>query len=908
MPKSILKSKNLIVFFLTLFLQFTAIAQKKEEIKISGTYRNIGLITFLNEIEKKYSIVFYYDPSWFQNDTINLFFNNTPLTEALQRAIKSKSVVQVQDSYFVFLPNEEIAILNGQKNIEESVELGTRIIGNPIEAGKFNKVLIKGVVSDGKNGEPLIGSTIQIENTNIANVTNTQGQYLLSVSPGVYNLIISNVGYERTIQKVKVISNGELNIELFEKATKINEIVVYAQKADRNVRSSQMSIVELDSKSIKQLPAIIGEKDIVKSFTMMPGVKSVGEFGSGINIRGGSVDQNLFLLEGAPLFNTSHVFGLISVINPDAVNNVTLYKGNIPANFGERVSSVMDIQLKDNNPKVFGASGGIGIYYSRLMCEIPLYKENLSIKIGARTSYSNWILRQLNDYNLRNSKIGFYDFNSVLNWSFDKNRIIAMVYMSNDDFNYANEFNYMYRNSLGSISWNHYITRDMTTSLAYSFSQYKMTEDSLITENEQSRMFSEVNSHSVKFNISSRINNSQTLDAGINGIYYLILPGEKTPLNNQSIIKPISLNNEKALEDALYINDKWDINNIFSINAGLRYSLYSKLGPGITYFYQPGRTKLPDTKTDSTKYGNNKIMQQYHGLEPRFALKIQLENSSSVKLSYNRNYQYISLISNTAVPNPNDIWKLDDKYINPIECNHFALGYYKNFDQNKIETSVELYYKSLKNLVEYKNGAQLVMNPTLETELIEADGRNYGIELYIKKNSGEVDGWISYTYSRSLKKTNSSYPEEIINNNQYYPSSFDKPHELTLMATWHINRRIRFAGNFDFSTGRAITVPLLQYSIFGQQVLQYSDRNIYRLPDYHRLDLSLSVDENLRIKKQWKGSWTLSVINVYARKNIYSIYYVKETPSAENNYNNYALYKLIIIGIPLVSLTYNFIF
>jgi outer membrane receptor protein involved in Fe transport len=301
-------------------------------------------------------------------------------------------------------------------------------------------------------------------------------------------------------------------------------------------------------------------------------------------------------------------------------------------------------------------------------------------------------------------------------------------------------------------------------------------------------------------------------------------------------------------------------------------------------------------------------MQFYNDIEPRIAFKIQLEKSSSVKLSYNRNKQYVSLISNTAVPNPNDIWKLADKYVKPIDCSHYAIGLFKNFDQNKIETSVEIYYKSLKNLVEYKNGAHLVMNPIIETALINADGKNYGIEFFVKKNSGELDGWLSYTYSRSLKKTNSPFPEEIINNNQYYPSAFDKPHELTLMLTWHINRRVRLAGNFDYSTGRAITIPENRYYIDGIPVVQFSDRNIYRLPDYHRLDLSLSVDENLRLRKQWKGSWTFSIINVYGHKNIYSVYYVDEHPSAANNYRTASLYKLIIIGIPLVSLTYNFMF
>jgi hypothetical protein len=389
---------------------------------------------------------------------------------------------------------------------------------------------------------------------------------------------------------------------------------------------------------------------------------------------------------------------------------------------------------------------------------------------------------------------------------------------------------------------------------------------------------------------------------------YNILPGKQTPLNQKSIIPAAELSHDRAIENAIYFNDKWEINNIFSLNAGLRYSVYSKIGPGLVFNYQQGRTKLPVTKTDSIYYGNNSIIQIYNHIEPRVAFKVQVNETSSVKLSYNRNNQYISLISNTSVSSPDDIWKLSDKYVKPIDCSHYALGYYNNFKQNMIETSVEVYYKSLKDLVEYKNGAKLVMNRNIETELIDANGKNYGIELFIKKNAGEIDGWISYTYSRSLKQTIGMYPDEKVNNNQYYPSSFDKPHDITLVGTWHINRRMRLASNFNYSTGRSITLPELKYDFYGQTVLQYSDRNKYRLPAYHRLDLSFSVDESLRIKKKWKGSWTFSILNVYARKNAYSVYYKKETPTADNNYQTFNLYKLYIIGIPLPTFTYNFIF
>jgi hypothetical protein len=568
----------------------------------------------------------------------------------------------------------------------------------------------------------------------------------------------------------------------------------------------------------------------------------------------------------------------------------------------------MDIQLKDNVPESFSASGGIGLFNSRLLCEIPIIKQKLSLKLGGRTTYSDWLLKRMKDKDLKSSEANFYDFSSIVTWNFGKNRILATVYASNDNFKYSNYFIYNYKNNLGSVSWNYYASRNLTSSLIYSYCHYNLTKESLFESNEQSKLFSEVKYQSLKYNLMYSPNNSHVFDAGVNGILYNTMPGKLNPLDTNSVIKPVKIDEERALEGAVFLNDKWEINERYSINAGLRYSVYAKIGPGTTFNYPSGRTKIAGVNTDTTEYGNNQIMQYYNGIEPRIAVKMQIDKLSSLKLSYNRNKQYISLISNTAVSNPNDFWKLSDKYIKPINCNHYAFGYYRNFNQNKIETSVELYYKTLKNLVEYKNSAKLALNPVIETALTDAVGKNYGVELYVKKNSGKLDGWISYTFSRSLKKTSSVYYEEKINDNKYYPSTYDKPNEVTLLLTYHINRRVRVAGNFDYSNGRVTTLPVGKYYVNGISVVQFAQRNSYRLPDYHRLDLSLSVDENLRKRKQYKGSWTLSFINVYGRKNIYSVYFANEKPTPQNHYQTAALYKLYIIGIPLVNLTYNFMF
>jgi hypothetical protein len=879
------------------------------------------LIGFFHDIEEKYPVKFYFKNEWFIDDSISLSLDNTPLTRALDRITDAKPFIYqiVQGNMVVFMPKEDVAMLLGQMiDMDQGFDLNIISVGNPNEAGKFKKVELKGKVKDGKSGEPLIGANLQIEKTTQGCVSNVSGNYSLIVAPGIYNLIVTSIGYEKAIYKVKIISNGSLDFELFEKSLKIDEIAIYAQRPDKNVRSSQMSLVEMDAKSIKQLPSLTGEKDILKSFTMMPGVKSVGEFGSGINVRGGGEDQNLYLIEGAPIYNTSHVFGLMSVINPDIVNNVTLYKGHIPANYGERVSSVMDIQVKDNNCKVLRAKGGIGLYNSRLMFEGPITNENLTFKIGGRTSYSDWLLKRIPDYYLQNSSASFYDINAFLNWNFKNNRITVFAYNSQDKFNYAHQQAYNYGNTLGSVNWSHFFNQNLSSLLTLAYSQYDASKDELQSVFEKSRIASQIKYASVKYNVKYNGINHHTIDGGLQVIRYQVQPGKKSPLDSSSLIPIQSLSSQRAIEDALYVNDLFDINEHFAINAGLRFSGYYLLGPQTILDYKKGYGLSPITVSDSVIYKKNNIVQSYYGIEPRLSFKIQFNERNSVKLSYNRNDQYISLISYSSISTPNDVWKLSDTYMKPIISDQYAIGYYRNFKNNIIETSIEVYYKKLSNLTEYKNDANIEMNEHLETELINASGKNYGVELLLKKNKGKLDGWISYTYSRSLKKTNGYFPEEKINNNTYYPSSYDKPHDLTITGTYHINRRWRFAGNFSYSTGRAVTLPEIKYTVpndmysiyktISNEIIYYSDRNKYRLPDYHRLDLSLSMDESLRIRKKWKGSWTFSVLNVYARKNAYSVFYKKEEPTKSNNYNTFSLYKLYLIGQPLPTLTYNFIF
>lgn len=880
---STLPNKRL-VFFLFVLAPSLLWCQQPESLRISERFLQVPMISALNQIEAKYQVMFYYKEEWFRNDTLNVVITNNTLEESVKRILNGKPYIYriINDSNVVFLPKEKAAAFLGQMtdySVEASSDRNVILIGDEEDAGKLKTAVLSGQVTDGKTNDPVTGATIQVNNLPQGAVSNVQGNYKLMLTPGSYTLSVSCVGYEQCEYKVRIVGNGVLNIVLIDKTVTLNEVIVYGERVDRNITSHQMSIIKLDVKRLKQLPVVAGGKDILKGLTAMPGVKSVGEFSSGINVRGGGEDQNLYLVNGTPLFNTSHIFGLFSVINPDIVENLSLYKGHIPAIYGERVSSVVDIKTINNPPEKFRIKGGFGSYDSRITTLMPLYKNKIFFDLSGRTSYSDWILNRMNDYNLRKSKASFYDINGTLHLNLPKNIISISGYLCSDAFKFASEVKYNYGSELLSVNWNYMLKSNLGSYLTLSYSNYHVIKDDISSTFMQSRIKSGIQYTGLKYRIKYSGIQHHTTDAGVNLANYVVHPGEKTTLDTCSIIIPASLKSEKAYEGAFFLNDEYTVNDFVTFNTGLRISGYQR----------------PDS---------GKIF----GFEPRISSRILINERSSVKMSYNRNLQYISMISLSLVSTPGDIWKLADSNIKPLIANQFALGYYRNFSDNTIETSVEVYYKRLSNLIEYKDGAVLEMNPDLEGVLLNAKGANYGVEFSFKKNSGKIDGWISYTFSRSLRKITGLNQGKIISNNKYFPSSYDKPHDFSIVANWHVNRRFQLSANFTYSTGQPITLPEYKYSTGGEIMVVFSKRNEYRIPDYHRLDLTVTLDESLRIKKKWKGSWSFSLMNIYGRKNPYTVYYKKEDPGEFNNFSSFSLYKLYFIGKPIPALNYTFVF
>ena len=899
--------KALFLIVTILILSQSGRSQEIQELKVTGSFTKAPIQEFFNSLEKNYGIRFFYKEEWIKSTEVTKTFSNVPLVQVLNQIFIGKQLT------FKFFQNNSVfiypldAVSRTGSIIDDSQIL---VIGDPLNQGRYQRAKLQGRVLDGKNGEPLPGAVIHNLESGLGTSTDSKGKYTFEMATGEMHLRVSFMGYEIQTQKIRLIQNGNADFDLFEETHNIAEITVVSEESKAS--KAQMSMIKMTAVTLKELPVLMGEADLIKSMVMMPGVQSVGEMSSGFNVRGGNTDQNLVLVDGAPVFNTTHLFGFFSMINPDAVKDVTLYKGGIPAAYGERISSVMDVQLKEGREENLSINGGIGLINSRLTIEGPFAKKKKStFMIGGRSTYSDWLLQQTKNPMFMNSVAHFYDVNGTANIEFGpKNHLKLTGYLSSDVFNLNSNSLYNYANSLGSLNWKLNLSKKLISNLSLAYSKYDLNMDQkdAVRPEDDYTLKSNIQYGSLKYALSFFPTSRQRINAGFQAIGYWIKPGEILPTQTISNVLPKSLRKEQSAEMALFADDDFDLSEKLSFNLGLRYTQFVNYGPGVVYNYASGLPKSNSTIIDSTVYNSGDIIKTYHGLEPRVAVKYNLENGGSLRLSYQRIHQFVSQISNTAVISPADYWKSADPNLAPLINDQIALGLFKNLKNGKFETSVELYYKKLQNLIEYKNGAQLLMNNHIETDLLMANGYSYGFELLAKKSEGRLNGWISYTYSRTFRQANSQFSDEKINGGSYYPSVYDKPHDLSAVMNYKISRRWRFSGNFVLSSGRPITLPEQKYNYGGNQVVIYSDRNKYRMPPYHRMDVSITLDENLRIKRMWKGSWTFSIYNLYGRKNPYSVFYRKEASVQSTDKTQYSIYKLSLIGVPVPSITYNFKF
>lgn len=756
---------------------------------------------------------------------------------------------------------------------------------------------ISGRIVDQNTNEALIGVNLYFPELKKGFSSDETGRFYFQLAEGTYLMEVSFVGYKKMDFELLVAGKGNFNIRLTEDLTELGEIIISSRRDDENIKSTDIGKEVLSIGAIASLPAFVGEVDVLKSLTLLPGISSAGEASSGFNVRGGGSDQNLIQLGNGTLYNSAHFFGFFSSFNSELVRDVTIYKGGIPANYGGRASSIVDIQYRDGNYQKWSGKVSAGLISSKFVADGPIVKDKLSLLVGARVSYATWFLKRSRDPNIRNSNISFYDGNAILNYLVsDKSKLTYSYYNSYDNFNFVSDTSINWRNQIHSLLFNTNHNDKLFSSFSIVRSQYDfgINSDFSFTAFDLS---SKIIDDGVNGNVEIKFSEENIIKAGFQSKLLRIQPGSLIPLGTSSL-NPFEAEQEKAIESGVFFQHDIALAKPLKLSYGLRYSFYQYLGSHTVFKYAENQQRRTENIIDSIRYGNNKIISNYGGFEPRISLRYAMTPSLSFKIGYNRVYQYIQLISNTTSISPTDIWKLSDSFLEPAVADQFSAGIFKNFANNTIETSVEAYYKQQDNLTEYKDGASLFLNNQLETELLTGRGKAYGLEFYVKKNKGRTRGWVSYTYSRSFRQVVGVYPEETINGGEWFRSNFDKPHDLTAVYELRINPFVDFSSIFTYSTGRPTTYPLGKFRYAGETLAYFENRNTYRLPDYHRLDLSLDVRFNA-VRKIFLGEWKFSIYNFYGRNNAYSLFFddaIGAPPQA---------YQLAVLADPFLSISYS---
>ena len=750
---------------------------------------------------------------------------------------------------------------------------------------------ISGKIKDANTGEELIGSTVYIKEIKTGIATNVYGFYSISIPAGSYTLVYSYIGYQSIEKKIDLKSNTNLNIELKPTQQQLGEVVISAERKNENVVRDEMSVIKMDSKTIKQIPALLGEVDIIKALEVLPGIQTTSEGSSGFSVRGGAPDQNLILLDEATIYSVSHFLGFFSIFNNDAIKDVTIYKGDIPMNYGGRLSSVLDVRMNDGNSKQFTATGGIGLISSRLTLEGPIKDEKTTYVISGRRTYYDLFFPLSSDTTVKKSKLYFYDFNAKITHQFNENnRLYISGYFGRDVFSNANA-GMTFGNQTFTMRWNHLFSKQLFSNFSFVQSAYNYSLGNPGAATNSFEWDAAMKDYGLKADFTFYPNPNNTIKFGASSTYHVFNPGSVNGIGSQSSFTQFNLPSNYTLEHGIYLGNDQKLNERLTIKYGLRYSIFQNVGAATVYHYDSNFQS-----TDSTVYSSGKIYNTYSGLEPRLGMVYKFNEFSSVKASYSRTYQYIQLAQNSTSGTPLDVWFTASPNVKPQKADQFAVGYFRNFLDNIIETSVECYYKTLDNSIDFKDNADLFLNKKLEGELRFGTAKSYGVEVYIKKALGKFYGWISYTLSR----TDRTFPD--INNGKTFLSYYDKPNNIAIVANYEFDRRRTLSANWVYYTGAPVTFPTGRAVYEGEVVPIYSDRNAYRMPDYHRLDLSFTIKAKVKPERRFTHEWVFSVYNVYDRHNTWTINFVQDkttnTTYAERTY---------LFGI-IPAVTYNFKF
>ena len=766
---------------------------------------------------------------------------------------------------------------------------------------------VSGKIMDKSNGETLFGASVILKGTAIGVVSNEYGFYSITAPEGQYTLNISYMGFSEINREITLNTDQKFDFEIAEYSMALDEVVVAAEEPERAIlRKPEMSVSKLNIKTVKQMPVVLGEVDIIKSIQLLPGVTNNGEGSSGFNVRGGAADQNLVMLDEAIIYNTSHLLGFFSIFNADAIKDIKLYKGGIPARFGGRASSVLDIRQKDGNSKNFSMTGGIGIISSRLALEGPMYKDKGSFLIAGRGSYAHLILKAAGEKNSAN----FYDLNLKTNYNLnDNNKLFLSGYFGRDAFNFGDSFDSSYGNLSGNLRWNHIFNDRLFSNLSLIYSKY---DYNLGIQIEAFDWISSISNYNLKYDFKYYVDEAFKLDFGASGIHYDFDPGQIRPTSETSAINPLSLDKKRAFEGGLYVNAEHKLTDRLTAQYGLRYSSFARLGGQAMVDYSENRPVVYNGELGiyqrgqaigETYFDKGETIKRFGNFEPRASLAYQLNETASIKAGYSRVAQYIHLLSNTTSVTPLDVWTPSGQYVKPQLSDQYALGYFKNFKDKVYSMEIEAYYKTVDNRIDYIDGSDLIGNNTIETEILNGESRAYGLEFLVRKNEGDFTGWLAYTLAKSEQRSfggNAGGPG--INNGEWYNTAYDRTHDISLTGAYRFNDHWSFGTNLVFQTGRPVTYPNGQFEYEGLSIASYSDRNSDRLPAYHRLDISATYRPNRKPDRKWKGEWVFGIYNVYNHKNAASISFGQNVETGANEATRTAIFGIV------PSATYNFKF
>ncbi len=886
--------KRLILFFCFFLYLETLFSQDLKSVYIYPSDNGIGIKDYLSKVEQDYNVDFIFDEDKVGNFALNGVIAQRDLLDYLHVYFETfeLKVVLVKPNVALILPSELVNKINPKTGF---------LVIKPLKQGRIN---LTGEIYAIDLDEPLAGAQIVVESVNSGGITNLDGKFSINYHTNdEYNVVRNQYkGFDSYLQLIAYSEYGDDKLPrtlLYASVTELEDVIIQAHSLDRNVSDKLTGVENLGIESIKSLPTFMGEIDLINGLTTLPGVSRVGELASGFNVRGGNLGQNLIRQDGATIYNPSHLFGFYSAFNPDIVDDVTLIKGGGNARYGSRVSSIMDVTLRNGETMDYRVTGGLGMVSSRLTVEGPVIKNKSSFILGGRISYADWVLDLTKDLRLTQSSADFGDVTAKLFHMIDKNNFISLSgYGSFDSFSLASDSVFSWGNKNLALKWGHNFSSNTGSQLTLAVSSYssqlhnKDEIEGFIYENG-------ITSTNLTYNVETMFSEEKQINYGIEANYSVINPGESQNTIPSSNALEFDIDEHKTLETALFAQYDWDITDQFAVSGGLRYSQFYRFGKGVVYEYDYNLTdsQFPERR-DTLNYGANELIDFQHGFEPRVSFRFKLDPSTSLKASYYRTYQYIHLISNTTSSSPLDYWLSGGPNIDPEIGDQISLGIFKNFNKNVFELSAEGYYKNVKNTIDYIEGAEVKLSESVEGNLIQGNGIAYGLEFLARKNAGQLNGWLSYTYSRSLLEFNSTYDVLTVNEGELYPSQYDQPHNISVVMNYAINKILSFSANFSYATGRPITVPISKFSYYGYPTVNsFSQRNEFRVPDYHRLDVSLTL-KGEHPENRFQGEWVLSIFNVYGRNNVFAVSF--------DQYGRAS--KVSIVGNMFPSLSYNFQF